>query len=474
MLLKLSARNSTLFAGILIAALLLAGGLGLIRSMNMHDDERLSFQLYRLSVDIINSVVNESIAQLSDELRGYLFIGGRGEILASAGEGAANPAIRKPNGHWFEDGLVVYHRQVSGGGFYRPDAGTGRQIILWYDPGHLLAEQRRRDAGLYGGLGLLCALVLFSAVLTRRLEQTEQRLAAQERLALLGQAARTISHEIQTPLTALELHRQLAYRKLGALGAIEPESLKDALAGITGHLRIIGDESTRIRSIIRDVRKLIHPEQGQAEYIELTSFAAQTAADFPLPPGQSLVADPALSAAEPTVPTPASKSGGTIWIRIDPAQLRSILDNLLNNAIQSQIEASSSTPIRLTVLARGSRACLEVQDAGVGLDRNRRQHAFEPFFSTKSGGTGLGLALSRMLARNAGGDLRLVGRAGKGCTARLILPRSNPPRNLARTPADPPQPKQVRNAGQPNQTTTATPQQTTAAASMNDHPRVPS
>ena len=432
---RFSLRNGALIAGFVIAALLFAGGRSLIQSLIDRDDERLSFELYRLSVDVINKLGNQQEPVFTEELLGFLFLGGRGEVLGSGGRFVPNPAIQKPNGHWFEGGTVVYHRQVSGGGFasfVRADPSTGRQILLWYDPSTLLAEQERRNLGLYGGLVLLCGMVVAFTLLSRRLLLIQERLGSQERLALLGQAARTISHEIQSPLAALDLHRQLAEKKLvGKKLAVgqRTEQLTGQLAGkvpaavdgvdmvdsdpdkttaeILGHLRIMATESARIRSVIRNVRKLIHPELGKPEAIDLVRFTAALVQRFPLPEGQSIELD---------------QTDCQAPVLMDPAQLASVLENLLSNSVQSQVQKGVQLPIRVSFAKDRAWVRLAVHDSGTGLDRYQLAHAFDPFYSAKPDGTGLGLSLARTLARNAGGDLELQGHGRQGCSALLVLP----------------------------------------------------
>ncbi|MFH2115036.1 MAG: HAMP domain-containing sensor histidine kinase [Spirochaetota bacterium] len=409
-----SSRNGALIAGFAIATLLFAGGRSLIQSLVERDDERLSFELYRVSVDVLNKLANQQEPDFPDVLLGFLFMGGRGEILGSGGRFIENPAIQRPNSYWFEDGIVVYHRQVSGGGFAslaRADAGSGRQILLWYNPSTLLAEQKRRNSGLYGGLVLLCGMVVAFTVLSRRLLLVQKRLDSQERLALLGQAARTISHEIQSPLAALDLHRQLAEKKLAEnLAAIDVDTEKTT-AEILRHLKIMATESARIRSVIRNVRKLIHPELGKPEPIDLAQFAADLIQRFPLPDGQSLELDPG------NVQTLAY---------IDPTHLASILENLLNNSVQSQSQKGVNLPIRIALARDHAWVRLAVHDSGTGLDKYQLAHAFDPFFSAKPEGSGLGLSLARTLVRNAGGDLELQGHGRQGCSAILVLPAGEP------------------------------------------------
>jgi signal transduction histidine kinase len=296
-------------------------------------------------------------------------------------------------------------------------------------PAALLAEQKRRNMGLYGGLVLLCGLVLAFTILSRRLLLVQKQLDSQERLALLGQAARTISHEIQSPLAALDLHRQLAEKKLsgrkpqeneaagsGIVDMVDMADMADAeadktTAEILGHLRIMATESARIRSVIRNVRKLIHPELGKPERVDLARFSADLIQRFPVPGGQSIELDPGNCPA---------------LALVDPAHLASILENLLNNSVQSQVQKGVITPIRIALAADRAWVKLAVHDSGTGLDRYQLAHAFDPFFSAKPDGTGLGLSLARTLARNAGGDLELQGHGRQGCSAILVLPAGKP------------------------------------------------
>lgn len=423
--LRLVSRSTTLIIGLLIATLLFAGGLRLIRSLIEQDDERLSFELYRVSVELVNRISNYQEPEARPELLGFVFLGGRGEVLASGGIGTGNPVIQRPNSHWFEGGTLVYHRQVSGGGpgsLARADAGAGRQLILWYNPGTILSEQRRRNLGLYGGLTLLSGMVLAFTLISRRLLLVERQLSHQERLALLGQASRTISHEIQSPLAALDLHRQLAEKKLSGKRWMENDQGGNNIPATTengakiddevlGHLRVMAVEAGRIRAVIRDVRKLIHPEQGKPETLDLERFTSELIKRFPLPEGQSITLDPV---------------EGPILVHIDPSHLASILENLLSNSVQSQLQKGVSLPIAMAISSDRTRVRLAVHDSGIGLDRYQRAHAFEPFFSGKPEGSGLGLSLARTLARYAGGEVELQSHGVQGCSAILILPVGGP------------------------------------------------
>lgn len=397
-----SARTVALIAGSVITALLVGGGLFLIHSLREHDEERLSFELYRLSTDLL-----DGSAPVPPEVVGYALIGGRGEVLLLGGIGDPHQLIVRPNAHWRNtEGMVIYHRQLGRLGANPPvrsdqrpdlrtDSGGGRQIVLWYNPTYLEAEQRVRDLLLYGGLIMLAGLALLSSILTRRLFDAEQRLLGQERLALLGQAARTISHEIKNPLAALDLHRQLAVAKTPP-----PE--------IAAHLQVIAQESARIQRVIAEVARFVHPERAQPELIDLRQWLTEFVAVQP-----QLVLAPDL---------PDAPSG----VLIDPLHLRSIVENLTRNAIDSHAQSGQAAqPVELTIRPERQTVQLLIRDYGSGLDPAVKARVFDPFFTTKSDGTGLGVALAQRLAHLAGGALDYPPHSGQGCVARLTLPLHN-------------------------------------------------
>ena len=107
-------------------------------------------------------------------------------------------------------------------------------------------------------------------------------------------------------------------------------------------------------------------------------------------------------------------------ISCDPRKIKQILINLMQNAIEA---SPARVAVELSVVSSADGgARVEVVDSGTGVTEAVRAHLFEPGTTTKTRGTGLGLALARGLARQHGGDLTLENRAGGGCTATLTLP----------------------------------------------------
>jgi signal transduction histidine kinase len=110
---------------------------------------------------------------------------------------------------------------------------------------------------------------------------------------------------------------------------------------------------------------------------------------------------------------------GPCWVHGSARQIEHAILNLVTNAIQA---TGAGGLIRVSVRHRGKLATLEVADNGPGLPREALARLFEPFTSTKPGGTGLGLALTRHIARLSGGDLRLISTSSEGTRFQLRLP----------------------------------------------------
>ena len=227
----------------------------------------------------------------------------------------------------------------------------------------------------------------------------EERARSFDRLALLEETATGFAHEIGTPLNTVSGHLQLLRDDLKR--AEQPAAVE--------RVQLLLAQVDRLATIVRtrlDRGGWPAPMLGSAD---LDALALRMLRFL----------EPSLLAAGVTAHLELS-SGGPVTALCDPALVEQILLNLLKNAIEA-LDAGGSIALRTG--ASGDRAWIDVADSGPGLAPIMQQQLFNPFVSTKGeAGTGLGLAVSRRLARAQGGELEHIPGA-TGTTWRLSLSR---------------------------------------------------
>ncbi len=257
-------------------------------------------------------------------------------------------------------------------------------------------------------LAVLAGLALLAHAL--RLREARQRAEALLRLGQLGRLnamgefAAGLAHELNQPLTAVLASTQAAQRLL----ADEPPALDTAREAMGR----AGAQARRAAEVLARLRRGLEPPAGAAASLALDLGACVRDALHLLQPDierrgvavRWLASDP-------------------VVVRADPVAIDQIVHNLIANALQAlDRQAGGPRELRLSVRRDGSSAVLDVADTGPGLPPEVLPRLFEPFFSTREGGLGLGLTLSESLAQAQGGRLSAGAAPGGGALFSLRLP----------------------------------------------------
>jgi signal transduction histidine kinase len=221
-------------------------------------------------------------------------------------------------------------------------------------------------------------------------KEHQGRVVESEKLAGIGRLSAGVAHEINNPLGVI-----LGYAKI--LRKRSEGKLADDLA-------VIEEETLRAKDIVEGLLDLSRPLPASEEQVDLRALSEDVVsrlADAKLLDGVRVSVDGRARA-----PGHAEK-------------LRQVLVNLLRNAAEA---AGSGGQVEVRLAERDGTALVSVEDSGPGIPRERRDRLFEPFFTTKPRGTGLGLAVSRAIARAHGGDLAADAAEAGGARFALTLP----------------------------------------------------
>jgi signal transduction histidine kinase len=238
---------------------------------------------------------------------------------------------------------------------------------------------------------------LASAIILQRRERTN-------RLLSVDAATAAIAHEINQPLGAMSLNCDAALECLKAM-PLDLEELRSCLTDVK-------NENSRANEIVRGVRALFKATVRQREMVEINRLAREVLR----------MVEHDLHVHGVSVSTEFQED--VPQVRADPIQLQQVILNLVKNAIDAiAIGHTTIKAIRLITTYDGkSVVSLYVQDSGPGITTENETQIFDPFFSTKPSGMGLGLSISRGIIEDHGGDLRLTETSSKGCIFEITLP----------------------------------------------------
>jgi two-component system sensor histidine kinase PilS (NtrC family) len=228
----------------------------------------------------------------------------------------------------------------------------------------------------------------------RRMEVAMQRT---EQLAAVGRLAAGIAHEIRNPLAAISGSIELLSQTQSGDGARENKEL----------MSIVIREVDRLNGLITELLEFARPRAMETQRLDVAATMAEMLKVFEN--------DKRLGGARVEL-----RADDAVQVDADPAQLRQVVWNLLRNAA----EAAPDAPIVVEVRGNGAFAKLTVRDRGPGISDEQRARMFEPFFSTKEGGTGLGLATVHRIVEEHKGAIEIDCPSDGGTAITVRLPRA--------------------------------------------------
>lgn len=278
--------------------------------------------------------------------------------------------------------------------------GTAHVGLETQETDRLLSENQRR---IFLWTGLMAAIGLFAMGLLYRsqnrhvakIQAMRERLNQAERLSSLGKLAAGVAHEIRNPLNAISMAAQ----------RIQPGAAKEKLERIS---HIIQDESKRLNRIVEDFLGLSRSNRME--------FKAQSMI--------GLLDRVFFLVREESVPrgihVTKQWTGESFQIFMDAGKMEQALLNICRNAVES-ISGKGSITISCWIQGKDT-ACIRIKDTGKGIPAGQEKQIFDPFYTSKPNGVGLGLAIAHEIILAHGGEIRVESVPGRGSTFEVLLP----------------------------------------------------
>jgi signal transduction histidine kinase len=229
---------------------------------------------------------------------------------------------------------------------------------------------------------------------TQELREAQERLIRQEKLAVLGQLAGGVAHELRNPLGAI---KNATYFLNMVLEEAEPE--------VKETLEILDREVVTSARIISSLLDFARPKAPIRRKVDVNNVVQDALSHTAVPENVEVVSE-----LDETLPT----------ILADPDQLAQVFGSIILNDIQAMPQGGQMV-IRSEVLSQDLVA-VSIRDAGVGISEENLKKIFEPLFTTKAKGIGLGLALAKTIVEGHGGSIEVESEVGKGSTFTVRLP----------------------------------------------------
>ncbi len=298
-------------------------------------------------------------------------------VLATHPQSAGFPANHPPMGSFL--GVPIMVRDKAYGNLYVTEKQGAEEFS---EADEAVARMLASQAGI----------AIENAHAFEALQRAQEELVRTERLAALGQLAGGVGHELRNPLGVIK-------NAVYFLDMVLPAEEK-----VRKHFGIIEREIATATRIVGDLLDYARVREPVREPVDLSALMREALDRVTIPP---------------TVRVETALDGGLARVLADPIQIGQIVNNLLTNALQAMPDGG------LLTVSSGREAdhvVLAVEDTGVGIAPENMSRIFQPLFTTKARGIGLGLALAANLAAAHGGGIAVRSTPGQGSRFTLRLP----------------------------------------------------
>ena len=297
---------------------------------------------------------------------------------------------RSDNPEFIVKSLIDFSKDLDGGYYYV-------RLMNKAYADDLFRLRLQRDTGIV----FLIFLMFLIMYVYNKFSQMRDDLKQRNDLVSLGSATRRLAHEIKNPVAAIMMQVSLLER-------LHPDQAEE--------YEVIKTEGKRIVSLTDRIREFMADPVGSIELINFLDFMREEVGYF----------KPGIITANYYISDEAS------YVHFDKTRLRSIIINVIQNAIDSQIEKGTcKVIINVSSVQNNSKIKVEIMDYGTGIKDSDKIRLFNPFFTTKNVGTGIGLSISKQFLNARNGSIDLDNRLdanGKieGVTCTIILDKGKP------------------------------------------------
>ncbi len=271
-----------------------------------------------------------------------------------------------------------------------------RLALRTYPVEGIIRQARLQVLGMAVVIGILWVIGYFFIRASRRAEELKTKMAERERLAVIGEMASVLAHEIRNPLGSIK----------GFAQYLKEQQDKRAVEQQTGYLDIIISESKRLEALTDDLLTYAKPVEISHEEFNMHKLLNEVIKNF-------------LSIADTEDIDIRGSAPSGLRIKSDRDKLKQVLINLINNSFDA---SGGNGLIDINACLADGKMNITVKDNGCGMDKETMQRAFKPFFTTKTKGTGLGLAIVDKLVKALGGKIEIESEPQKGTAFKIELP----------------------------------------------------